>query len=112
MKEITLKASVRTQQGSKAAGRLRRAGKLPGVIKRMSGDSTLVELDAHEYEMTMRSHHGDQILVSLDLGGTKISTLLREIQHDVMSGVPSHVDFGEVDMNKTIRIEIAINLTG
>ncbi len=112
MNQITLNASVRTEQGSKAAGRLRRAGKIPGVVKRMSGESTLIELDAHAYDMTMRSHHGDQLLVSIDLGGAKLSALLREVQHDVMTGKVSHVDFGEVDMSHTVRVEIAINLVG
>ena len=112
MNQITLNASVRTEQGSKAAGRLRRAGKIPGVIKRMSGESTLIELDAHAYDMTMRAHHGDQLLVAIDLGGTKLSALLRETQHDVMTGKVSHVDFGEVDMGHTVRVEIAINLVG
>lgn len=112
MNQITLTASVRTEQGSKAAGRLRRAGKIPGVVKRMSGESTLIELDAHAYDMTMRAHHGDQLLVCIDLGGTKLSALLRETQHDVMTGKVSHVDFGEVDMGHTVRVEIAINLVG
>lgn len=112
MNQITLNASVRTEQGSKAAGRLRRAGKIPGVVKRMSGESTLIELDAHAYEMTMRTHHGDQLLVCVDLGGTKLSALLREVQHNVITGKVSHVDFGEVDMNRAVRVEIAINLVG
>ncbi len=112
MNQITLNASVRTEQGSKAAGRLRRAGKIPGVIKRISGESTLVEFDAHTYEMTMRSHRGDQLLMSIDLGGTQLSAILREVQHDVITGKVSHVDLGEIDMTKTLRVEIAINVTG
>lgn len=112
MNQITLNASVRTEQGSKAAGRLRRAGQIPGVIKRMSGESTLIALDAHAYEMSMRGHHSDQLLVSIDLGGTVLSALIREIQHDVMTGKVSHVDFGEVDMGHAVRVEIAINLVG
>ncbi len=112
MNQITLNASVRSEQGSKAAGRLRRAGLIPGVIKRMSGDSTLIALNAHAYEMTMRGHHGDQALVCIDLDGTKLSTLLRELQHDVISGKVIHADFDEVDMAKTVRVEIALNLVG
>ena len=112
MNQITLTAAVRTEQGSKAAGRLRRAGKIPGVIKRIVGDSTLIELDAHAYEMAMRGHHGDQLLVTLDLGQTKLSALLRELQHDVITGKVIHADFGEVDMGHTVRVEIAINLVG
>lgn len=112
MNEITLNASVRTEQGSKAAGRLRRAGKIPGVIKRMSGETTLIAIDAHEYMMTMRSHHGDQLLVGLNLGDSHVTALLREVQHDVITGAPTHVDFGEVSMTSTVRVEIALNFVG
>ncbi len=112
MNQITLTAQVRTEQGSKAAGRLRRAGKIPGIIKRMNGEPTLIELDAHDYEMAMRGHHGDQLLVVIDLGAAKLSALLRELQHDVISGKVIHADFGEVDMGHTVRVEIAINLVG
>ena len=112
MNQITLTAQVRSEQGSKAAGRLRRAGMLPGIIKRMNGDATLIQLDAHDYDMAMRGHHGDQLLVVIDLGQTKVSALLRELQHDVISGKVIHADFGEVDMGHTVRVEIAINLVG
>ena len=112
MNQITLTAQVRTEQGSKAAGRLRRAGKIPGIVKRMNGEPTLIELDAHDYEMAMRGHHGDQLLVTIDLGATKLSALLRELQHDVISGKVIHADFGEVDMGHTVRVEIALNLVG
>ncbi len=112
MNQITLNAVVRTEQGSNAAGRCRRAGKIPGVIKRISGESTLIAIDAYEYEMTMRGHHGDSALVTLQLGETAIAALLREMQHDVITGKVSHLDFGEVDMNKTVRAEIAINIVG
>ncbi len=91
MNQITLTAQVRAEQGSKAAGRLRRAGKIPGVIKRISGESTLIALDAHDYEMAMRGHHGDQLLVRIALGEITLSALLRELQHDVVTGqvIPS-----------------------
>ena len=112
MNQITLNAVVRNEQGSNAAGRLRRAGKIPGVIKRISGESTLIALDAYEYEMTMRGHHGDQALVTIKLGETEIAALLRETPHDVITGKVSHLDFGEVDMDKTVRVEIALNITG
>ena len=105
MNQITLTAQVRAEQGSKAAGRLRRAGKIPGVIKRISGESTLIALDAHDYEMAMRGHHGDQLLVRIALGEVTLSALLRELQHDVVTGQVIHADFGEVDMGHTVRVE-------
>ena len=96
MNNITLNAAVRTVQGSKAAGRLRRAGKIPAILKRASGESTLIELDAHAFDMTMRGTTIVKATVTLDIGGTQISAIIHEIQNDVMTGAVSHIDFGEV----------------
>ncbi len=110
--EIVLKATVRTERRSNGAGRLRRAGFIPGVISRLKGDATLIQLDAHAYMMTMRKHHADQLLVSVDLDGTTIPALIREVQHHVISGNAIHVDLGEIDLTKTVRVDTPIRLIG
>ncbi len=96
MNEITINAAVRTQQGSKAAGRLRRTGLIPGVLKRVSGEVTLIETDAHAYYMTMRNVRETRPVITLSLGDVTITAKLLEVQHDVISGEPTHLDFGEI----------------
>lgn len=110
--EIVLKATVRTERRSNGSGRLRRAGFIPGVISRLKGDATLIQLDAHDYMMTMRKHHADQLLVSVELDGTKIPALLREVQYHVISGNAIHVDLGEIDLKKVVRVDTPIRLIG
>jgi large subunit ribosomal protein L25 len=110
--QIKLKAEARTEQGSAAAGRLRRAGSLPAAVNRIGGDTTLVKLDTHAFQTMMRHHASEHMLVSLDLDGQDIPALLREIQHDVITGYPIHVDFGEVSLTKKLRVSIPVHLTG
>lgn len=95
MNQITLTAVVRTEQGSGAAGRLRRAGKIPAIVKRATGDQTLIALDAHEYEMSMRKQTAETVLM-LDIAGVQIPVTIYEVQNDVITGVVTHIDFGEV----------------
>ena len=95
MNQITLTAVVRSEQGSGAAGRLRRAGKIPAIVKRATGEQTLIALDAHEYEMSMRKKTAESDLV-LDIAGVQISVTIYEVQNDVITGAVTHVDFGEV----------------
>jgi len=111
-KEIRMKANLRTEQGSAAARRLRRTGVLPAAIKRLSGASESVELEAHAFENTMRHHSGDNLLVTLELDGTDVPTLLREVQHDVLNGLAIHADFGEISLTRKIRVSIMLKLTG
>jgi len=112
--EIKIKAQLRTdsEKGSKAAGRLRRAGFLPAAVNRIEGGTTLVKFNAHEFELSLRKHTSEHLLVTIDLDGQSVPALLREMQHNVLTGVPIHVDFGEVSLTKKIRVSIPIRLIG
>ncbi len=110
--EIRMKADPRTEQGSAAARRLRRKGVLPAVVKRLSGASETLALEAHAFENTMRHHSGDNVLVTLEIDGTDVPTLLREVQYDVLDGKATHADFGEISLTKKVRVSILIKLHG
>lgn len=109
---IRLTAQTRTVKGSGAAGRLRRAGAMPAVIGNMNGGTTLIQIDTHDFTLMMRHHQADQLLVTLVLDGKDVPAIMREVQHDVLTGVPTHADFSEVDVNKPIRVECALHLVG
>jgi len=110
--EIRMKAELRTEQGSCAAGRLRRAGTVPAAVNRIEGGTTLVKFDAHAFNALLRHHASEHVLVTLELDGKDIPALMREIQHDVITGAPIHVDFGEVSLTKKIRVTIPVRLLG
>ena len=110
--EIRIKAELRTEQGSSAAGRLRRAGTVPAAVNRIEGGTTLVKFDAHAFKAMLRHHTSEHVLVTLELDGQSIPTLMREVQYDVMTGYPIHADFGEVSLTKKIRVSIPVHLLG
>lgn len=110
--QITLQAEPRTEQGSAAARRLRRAGTLPAVVSRIGGGTTLVKLDTHAFQLMLRHHASEHMLVSLEVDGQTIPAILREIQHHVLTGTPIHVDFGEVSLSKKIRVSTPLRLVG
>jgi len=110
--EIKMKAEPRAEQGSSAAGRLRRAGVLPAAVNRIEGGTTLVKLDAHVFQTMLRHHASEHVLVTLDLDGKDVPVLMREVQYNVMTGAPIHVDFGEISLTKKLRISIPLYLLG
>jgi len=109
---IRMKAELRTEQGSCAAGRLRRAGALPAAVNRIEGGTTLVKLDAHAFTIMLRHHASEHVLVTLELEDKEVPALMREVQVNVMTGAPIHVDFGEVSLTKKLRVEIPLHLLG
>jgi len=110
--EIKMKAEPRAEQGSSAAGRLRRAVVLPAAVNRIEGGTTLVKLDAHVFQTMLRHHASEHVLVTLDLDGKDVPVLMREVQYNVMTGAPIHVDFGEISLTKKLRISIPLYLLG
>jgi large subunit ribosomal protein L25 len=113
MNQIRIKAEARTEQGTGAVRRLRRSGMIPGsVMKMRKGGTELIKLPEHDFMMAMRGRTGKQVLVTLDMNGTEMSALLREMQNDVLKGTPVHVDFSEVSLTETVRITVPLRLIG
>ena len=113
MDQIKIKAEARTEQGTGAVRRLRRAGMIPGSVMKMNkGGTELIKLPEHDFMMAMRGRTGKQLLVTLDMNGTEVPALLRELQNDVLKGTPIHVDFSEVSLSEKVRITVPLRLVG
>ena len=113
MDQIKISAEVRTEQGTGAVRRLRRQEMIPGSVMKMNkGGTELIKVPRHAFMMAMRGRTGKQLLVTLDMGGKEVPALLREMQNDVLSGVPIHVDFSEVSLSEKVRITVPIYLVG
>ena len=113
MDQIKIKAEARTEKGTGAVRRLRRSGMIPGsVMKMRKGGTELIKLPEHDFMMAMRGKSGKQVLVTLDMNGTDVPALLREMQNDVLKGTPIHVDFSEVSLSEKVRITVPLYLVG
>jgi large subunit ribosomal protein L25 len=113
MDQIKIKAETRSEQGTGAVRRLRRAGMIPGsVMKMKKGGTELIKLPKHDFMMAIRGRSGKQLLVTLDMDGKEVPALLREMQNDVLAGTPIHVDFSEVSLTEKVRVTVPVYLVG
>ncbi len=102
----------RELKGSANVRRMRREGLIPGVIYGEGGPAREVSLPQHEFQQMLHRHAGEQMMVEIELAGKTESVLLKEVQHEPMSGNVIHVDFQEVALNKKLKVQIAIELVG
>jgi large subunit ribosomal protein L25 len=103
----------RDENGSANARRLRRDGRVPGVIYSDGGAARSVSLPKHEFEQMLRHHASEHVMVKIQIdGGAEESVLLKEIQHNAINGSVVHVDMQKVDMNKKLRLEVPVELVG
>lgn len=102
----------RDLKGSANARRLRRDGWVPGVIYRDGAEARPVSLPKHEFEQLLHHHTSEHVMIRIEIGGKEESVLLKEVQHDAMTGGVEHVDLQEVAMDKKLHIEVPVELIG
>jgi len=112
MADTTLAAELRPEKGSRPAGRLRREGRLPGVVYGLGEDSVSVTVNAHQLGTILSSKSGANTLITLELDGQEQLALARQIQRDAVKGSLVHVDFIRVRADQTIQAEVRIDLQG
>jgi len=114
MQRIELTVDPRTNAGKGVARSLRRAGKIPAVLY-SGGSSTLLSLDPTGLTKLLHSAAGENTLIDLKIGNTKGKerlAILREVQHDPLTGAPLHVDLFEVALDRAIRLKVHVEIAG
>lgn len=112
MAEVVLAAEVGRPVGSRAVRRLRREGKIPGVIYGHGTDPVPVAVVARELRVALNSEAGANQLLSLDTGSGTFLTLAREMQRHPVSQTVTHVDFIIVRRDEVISADVPIVLVG
>lgn len=106
-------AQTRDVQGSTAAGRLRRAGLVPGIVNPRRGKPKLIQMNRHDFELLLQHHASESLVLDVEVDGTKaLKVLLREVQHDPISGQALHADFQEISMTARMQVHVPLELVG
>ncbi len=112
MAEETTKLDVRTRaaEGSRAARRLRRSGRVPGVLYGGGGESVGFDADARELRLALAAS-GAVLDLSLD-GEKPTPVVLKEAQRDPVRGQTVHVDLLRVRLDQAINAVVPLELLG
>jgi large subunit ribosomal protein L25 len=112
MAEITVVAEAPRPLGSRAAGRLRAAGQIPGVIYGHGRDPLPISVDGRALRAALTTDAGLNALLALQVGDETHLTLAREIQRDPVRSTVIHVDFLIVRRDEVVSADVPINLVG
>lgn len=111
MDRLSLSAEERIILGKKVKA-LRRDGKLPAHVfgKGIEGENVLVS--QKDFVKTLKVA-GETGLIDLKIGTEKVRpVLVREVQYDVISGEPIHIDFFQVNLTQKVKVSVPIALIG
>lgn len=105
----TLTAQHRPQTGSKYTRKLRKTGKVPGIVYGHGEDPVPFVIDYHDLSVELQ--HGQRLL-SLDLQGQVQSFLVKDVQFDHLGSEMLHIDLARVDLNEIVTVQVALELRG
>jgi len=112
MQQETLRATERETSGSRASRRLRRRGLVPAVVYGTNIDTRAVQVESRELYGVLRTEAGLNAIIELDIEGSTLLAIAREIQRDPIRGDITHLDFIEVRLDTEIDAEVGIDYIG
>ena len=106
---IEINATKRDLQGTSASRRLRRASRVPGIVYGGTAKPQSIDLDHNELFQALRKEAFYSSVLSLNVGGTKESVLLRDVQRHAYKPQILHVDFQRVDATHKIHQKVPLH---
>ena len=104
-----LNAEVRSEQGKGASRRLRREGKVPGIIYGGHAEPQAITLDQNELGRNLKNEAFYSHILTINLGKEKQQAILRDIQRHPYKQLVSHVDLLRVSAGEAIRVHVPLH---
>jgi large subunit ribosomal protein L25 len=107
--QIEISAARRAAQGTGASRRLRRAGRVPGILYGGTEPPLTIELDHNELYLKARREAFHASIITMNLDGEKLQVLLRAINMHPFKAEVQHVDFQRVRADQKIHIKVPLH---
>jgi large subunit ribosomal protein L25 len=106
---IEIQARKREAQGTGASRRLRRMGKVPGIVYGGTTGAVNIELDHKALFFNLKNERFHASILTLDVAGEKQQVLLRAVNMHPFKLQVQHVDFQRVSKDKKIHMKVPLH---
>jgi large subunit ribosomal protein L25 len=106
---MKLAAAKRTQRGSTACRRMRREGRIPGVVYGHQQEPISFEVTWESLAPVLKA--GTRV-VDLDVDGHVEKAMFRDTQWDTFGMAVRHIDLLRIDPNERVEVQVPIVLKG
>ncbi len=112
MKSISLTAFPRSVAKRAGVKKLRSAGRVPAVIYGGKTKPQNLEINTKDLENVVHHSASENVLLDLAVDGSKFLALVKEIQHNPLSGEMLHVDLHAVSENEKVTVSVPVEAIG
>ena len=107
--DFVLNAEKRDDQGKGASRRLRRAGRVPGIIYGGDAEPQAISLDHNEMVRSTAHEAFYSHILTDKIGGKNVQALLKDLQRHPAKPRITHVDLLRVQADKPVRVHVPLH---
>ena len=116
MEKIILKAEARTSTGKRAAKDSRAKGMIPANVYKGGKPAISLNVSGEEFKEVIHTKAGENVIITLKISGgsdAKDKTVvIKEIQREPIKYGILHVDFGEISLTETLKVNVPLSVHG
>ena len=112
MADLVLDTEEKSELGSRSSRRLRRSGRVPGVLYGLGEDPQIFSVDYGELRGALTTDAGLNALIQINVGGISQLSILKTLQRHPVKDEVIHVDFVRVDPSQELAVEVRLILEG
>ena len=113
LEQSTLEAQPREAGTKNHARRVRRDGKIPGVIYGAGKESLPISVDPRHVLRILNSETGHNTIFDLALsGGERSKAMIVDWQYEPIKGKLLHIDLKRIALDKVLKVSVPIFLVG
>jgi large subunit ribosomal protein L25 len=105
---VELKTWARERTGKGGARASRREGRVPGIVYGDKTEPQTIAVDYRAIVQQLQTGHFQSTIFVLDLDGSKLRVIPRDVQLDPIRDFPIHVDFMRVGKDSLVTVEVPV----
>ncbi|MDR2860884.1 MAG: 50S ribosomal protein L25 [Elusimicrobiota bacterium] len=111
MKEVLLNVDTRENVSKGQLSSVRKAGKVPAIFYGKDIKSESLVVDSKEF-LSIIETKGLNVLVNLNFKDGKKAAIIKDLQRDILTQKPIHIDFQYVSLTDKIEVSVPIHIEG
>lgn len=105
---LTLPAETRDRAGKGASRALRRSGRVPAVVYGGNEEPLTIHVEEKELVRQLGTGHFFNSIVAVEVGGTTVRTLPKDVAFHPVSDRPLHADFLRVSKDAKVHVNVPV----
>jgi large subunit ribosomal protein L25 len=117
MEKVILKVETREGSGKKSAKDIRNKKMIPAVVYKDGKDALKLQFAAADLAEVLHTKAGENVIVTLKIAGSDSkakdkTVVIKEIQREPIKSQILHVDFNEISLTETLKVNVPLTAHG